>query len=112
MSDSLSITVRLGDITEGGALRVMAGDQPIAVVRTEGQLFAIRDVCSHADVALSEGEVDGCFIECWLHGSRFDLRTGTPMTLPAITPVPIYPVHVEGSGDDATVRIDLSTPTA
>ena len=39
-------------------------------------VHAIRDICSHADVALSEGEVDGCTLECWLHGSRFDLRTG------------------------------------
>jgi 3-phenylpropionate/trans-cinnamate dioxygenase ferredoxin subunit len=50
--------------------------------------------------------VEGCEIECWLHGSRFDLRTGKPTSLPATEPVPIYPVKVEG-GD---VLVDVHTP--
>ncbi|MEZ5116807.1 MAG: non-heme iron oxygenase ferredoxin subunit [Candidatus Nanopelagicales bacterium] len=98
---------RLGDIPPDGALRVVLDGEPVALVRTEGEVFAIRDVCSHADVALSEGEVDGCTIECWLHGSRFDLRTGEPTGLPAIRPVPVYPVIVEGDGDDAAVLVDI-----
>ena len=63
----------------------------------------MRDICSHADVALSEGEVDGCTLECWLHGSRFDLRTGKPTAMPATAPVPVYPVKIEG--DDVLVSI-------
>ena len=51
----------------------------VAVVHADDDNFyAVRDECSHAAVALSEGEVDGCTLECWLHGSRFDLRTGEP----------------------------------
>ncbi len=71
-----------------------------------GQIFAVRDECSHAQIALSEGEVDNCEIECWLHGSRFDLRTGEPTSLPAYEPVPVYPVRVEG--DD--VLVDVKNP--
>ena len=56
--------------------------------------YAIYDECSHAAVPLSEGEVDGCTLECWLHGSRFDLRTGEPTGLPATVPVPVYPVEI------------------
>ena len=55
---------------------------------TDGELFAVDDRCSHADVSLSEGEVEGCLIECWLHGSQFDLRTGQPTCLPANAPWP------------------------
>jgi 3-phenylpropionate/trans-cinnamate dioxygenase ferredoxin component len=69
-------------------------------------VFAIHDVCSHADVPLSDGEVDDCEIECWLHGSRFDLRTGKPTGPPATTPVPVYPVRVDG--DD--VLVDRQPP--
>jgi 3-phenylpropionate/trans-cinnamate dioxygenase ferredoxin component len=79
---------------------------PIALVATEGDYFAIRDECSHAAVALSEGEVDGFTIECWLHGSCFDLRTGEPTNLPATEPVPVYPVKIEG--DDVLVSIEES----
>ncbi|WP_234317555.1 Rieske 2Fe-2S domain-containing protein, partial [Streptomyces stelliscabiei] len=41
-------------------------------------------------------EVEDCQIECWLHGSAFDLRTGKPSGLPATRPVPVYPVKIEG----------------
>ena len=101
---------RFADVPDEGALRVVLDGEPVAVVRSAGEVFAIRDVCSHADVALSEGEVDDCTIECWLHGSRFDLRTGAPIGLPATVPVPVYPAKVEGDGDDAVVLVD-STPT-
>ena len=57
----------------------------------DGDFYAINDVCSHADVSLSEGEVDGRTIECWLHGSRFDLRTGQPPAFPRPTPSPSTP---------------------
>ena len=61
---------------------------------TTTPFYAVHDECSHAAVALSEGEVDGCTLECWLHGSRFDLRTGEPTGLPATEPVPVYPVEI------------------
>jgi 3-phenylpropionate/trans-cinnamate dioxygenase ferredoxin subunit len=72
--------------------------EPVCLVKTGGEVFAIRDVCSHAEVPLSEGEVYDHTIECWLHGSCFDLRTGQPTGLPATEPVPVYPVKTEGDG--------------
>ena len=95
----------VGDIPEGAALRVMIGDRAVAVARCDGEVYAILDVCSHADVALSEGEVDDCSIECWLHGSRFDLRTGEALSLPATAPVPVFDVIVQGDGADARVLV-------
>ena len=79
----------------------MAGRSPWSTPRA--QWFAVSDICSHADVSLAEGDVDGCTLECWLHGSRFDLRTGRPSGPPATTPVPIYPVSVEGDTVFVTV---------
>ncbi len=87
----------LDDIAEDGALHVEIGELPVAIVRTGDELFAIEDVCSHAEVPLSEGEIEGTTIECWLHGSRFDLRTGEPTGPPATVAVPVYPVRVDGS---------------
>jgi 3-phenylpropionate/trans-cinnamate dioxygenase ferredoxin subunit len=91
------------DVPEGTAHRVVLDGVPIAVVHTEGQWFAVSDICSHADVSLAEGDIDGCTLECWLHGSRFDLRTGRPSGPPATTPVPVYPVSVEGDTVFVTV---------
>ncbi len=91
------------DVPEGTAHRVVLDGVPIAVVHTEGQWFAVSDICSHADVSLAEGDIDGCTLECWLHGSRFDLRTGQPSGPPATTPVPVYPVSVEGDTVFVTV---------
>jgi 3-phenylpropionate/trans-cinnamate dioxygenase ferredoxin subunit len=83
------------DVPKGGTLAVSAEGAEIAVVHGEdGEYYAIYDECSHAEIPLSEGEVDGHTLECWLHGSRFDLRTGEPTGLPATEPVPVYPVEV------------------
>jgi 3-phenylpropionate/trans-cinnamate dioxygenase ferredoxin subunit len=88
----------LDELPDVGAIQVIIGGEMIAVARDEeGEVHAISDMCTHATVPLSEGEVEDCTIECWLHGSRFDLRTGEPTGLPAITPVDVYPVTVDGN---------------
>jgi 3-phenylpropionate/trans-cinnamate dioxygenase ferredoxin component len=95
----------LAAVPDGTAVRVDVGTEPVCVVHSDGEVFAIRDVCSHADVPLSEGEVEGTTVECWLHGSRFDLRTGKPTGLPATEPVPVYETTIE----DGTVLIRLES---
>jgi 3-phenylpropionate/trans-cinnamate dioxygenase ferredoxin subunit len=94
----------LNDVPEEGAIRVVLEGNPICIARSQGEVFALHDVCSHADVALSEGDVEDGTVECWLHGSRFDLRTGKPTGLPATKPVATYPVTVEG--DDVLVKLE------
>jgi 3-phenylpropionate/trans-cinnamate dioxygenase ferredoxin component len=96
----------LSDLADDEPLSVELNDEPVAIVKACGDVYAIRDVCSHAEVPLSEGEVDGCTIECWLHGSRFDLRTGKPTGMPATEPVPVYPVKIED--DDVLVAVEES----
>ena len=101
----------LGDLPDVGALQVKLQGVTVAVVRDEhGTVHAVADTCSHAAVSLSEGEVDDCSIECWLHGSRFDLVTGEPLALPAIRPIPVYPVSIEG--DDVLVDVTTTTGAA
>ena len=93
----------VADVADGTAVRVVVDGTPIAIVRSSGEVYAIHDVCSHANVALSEGEIEDQTIECWLHGSRFDLVTGRPTGLPATKPVPVYPVKIDG--DDILVAV-------
>jgi 3-phenylpropionate/trans-cinnamate dioxygenase ferredoxin subunit len=94
----------LSEIPEEGAIRVDLDGKPICIARSQGEVFAVSDICSHADVSLSEGDVEDGTVECWLHGSRFDLRTGAPTGLPATKPVATYPVTVEG--DDVLVKLE------
>ena len=93
----------VGDVAPGAARAVEVDGVDVAVVRDGDSWYAVRDECSHAAIALSEGDVEGCEIECWLHGSRFDLRTGKPTGLPATEPVAVYPVTVQG--DDVLVDV-------
>ena len=97
---------RLSEVPRPGARRVVVDGRPIAVVHADEGVFALEDRCSHADVALSEGEVIDCTIECWLHGSAFDLRTGIPLSPPAVAPVAVYDVRLD---DDADPMILIST---
>ncbi|GAA4754146.1 non-heme iron oxygenase ferredoxin subunit [Modestobacter marinus] len=104
----------LSEVPEDGSLRVELADVDVAVVQLDGEVYAIQDVCSHADVPLTDGDVDDVdgapTIECALHGSCFDLRTGQPTNLPATEPVPVYPVRVEG--DDVLVDVDAPLAAA
>jgi 3-phenylpropionate/trans-cinnamate dioxygenase ferredoxin component len=108
---SAQLACYASDVPTGGTLRVElegeAGTVEVAMVRDEtGELHAISDICSHGAVSLSDGEVEDCTIECWLHGSRFDLRSGKPLGPPAVTPVPVYPVTVDGE----RVLVDVDAP--
>jgi 3-phenylpropionate/trans-cinnamate dioxygenase ferredoxin subunit len=93
------------DVHAEEALAVTLGDLDVAVARNGDEFFAIQNECSHAAVALSEGEVEDSTIECWLHGSRFDLRSGKPTGLPATEPVATFPVEVRDDG----IYVDTNT---
>jgi 3-phenylpropionate/trans-cinnamate dioxygenase ferredoxin component len=86
----------LSDLPPGAMRLVEWEDLEIGVFNCGGTLYAIEDRCSHDDGPLAEGELDeeSCTVECPRHGARFDLRTGTPLTLPAYAPVDIFPVVV------------------
>lgn len=97
----------LADLPPGESIRV-AVDPPIAVFHTDGgEVFAIDDTCSHQDASLADGWLEGCEVECPLHASRFDLRTGAVDAPPAKLPVRTHTVVV----DDGMIRVDLSTDT-
>jgi 3-phenylpropionate/trans-cinnamate dioxygenase ferredoxin component len=94
------------DVPKGTAVSADIDGLQVAVVHAQdGSVYAIYDECSHAQVALSEGEIEDCTLECWLHGSRFDLRTGEPTGLPATEPVPVYPVEIR----DGDIYVDISS---
>lgn len=84
------LKISLADLEDRKPMRVEIEGEPVCVARVDNEVFAVGDTCSHANVSLAEGEIVGYDIECWLHGSRFDLRTGIPDTPPAVVSLPTY----------------------
>jgi 3-phenylpropionate/trans-cinnamate dioxygenase ferredoxin subunit len=104
----VSTVIDICPVTElpPGARRIVAWeDLEIGVFNCAGELMAIEDRCSHDDGPLAEGELDegACTLECPRHGSRFDLRSGRPLTLPAYEPVDVFPVRVEND----TIKLEV-----
>ena len=102
---SKCIVADLTDLDDDTPLmRVEANGVPVCLVRLAGgEVFAISDLCSHDEVELSDGELDGEDVECPAHGSRFNVRTGEVSGLPAEDPVATYPVAIE----DGKIIIDV-----
>jgi len=98
------------DLAVNEAQRFVVDGVPIAVVKdAAGEIYAIGDTCTHGDISLSEGFVEDDTLECWAHGSKFSLKTGKPLTLPAYEPVPVYQVELK-DGDvhiDPTVKLTV-----
>lgn len=89
---------RVDELAPDSARRFDVDGHRLAVIRLGDDVHVIGDRCSHADYSLAEGEVDPGerTIECWKHGSTFSIETGQPGTLPAIKPVPVYEVTIDG----------------
>ncbi len=108
MSEGLRVC-GLADLPPGEALRVAAVSPPIAIFRTEdGEVFALDDTCTHQDASLADGWVEDCAVECPLHASRFDLRTGEVDAPPAKRGVRAHPVTIDG--DDVYVTLSDAAP--
>jgi 3-phenylpropionate/trans-cinnamate dioxygenase ferredoxin subunit len=99
----------LDELEVNQAVKVDIDGVAIALVRdAAGDVFAIGDTCTHGDISLSEGFVEGQTLECWAHGSMFSLTTGKPLSLPAYDPVPVYNVELI----DGFVFVDPSVTVA
>ncbi len=104
----MSVICAFDELVDGGVRRFDVDGVAVAVVRVGDRVFAVNDVCSHANVSLSDGEVwcDELELECPKHGSAFSLTTGEAITLPATQPVAVYPVSVV----DGSVDVDVGGP--
>ena len=86
----------LTDLADATPLGLVVDGVAVCLVRVDREVFAVHDECTHESVLLSEGDVQDGTIECWRHGSRFDLRTGAVLNLPAVEPVAVYPARIHG----------------
>ncbi|MEE2815076.1 MULTISPECIES: non-heme iron oxygenase ferredoxin subunit [unclassified Microbacterium] len=92
----------VSELEQDTPLRVELDGIAISIVKDgDDQIHAIGDRCTHGDISLSEGFVEGKTLECWAHGSAFSLETGRPLNLPAYEPVPVFVVEIDG--DDVLI---------
>jgi len=89
---------RLDEIPDGTGKQVAVRGDLVGLFRCGGEVFAIGDVCTHEEAYLTEGhfDCDDMEVECPLHGSRFDVRTGAVRILPATKRASTYEVRIEG----------------
>jgi 3-phenylpropionate/trans-cinnamate dioxygenase ferredoxin subunit len=107
----VTIVCEFDELADGSARGFEVDGVPVAVVRIGDEVFAIGDVCSHANVLLSGGDVwcDEREIECPKHSSTFSLVTGVPTTLPATQPVAVHRATVVDGSIVVELRKQAST---
>ncbi len=102
-----NVVGKVSDFAMGSAKAIDLNGETICLVRNKNGFHAISDACSHGAVSLSEGTVTDEGIECFLHGSEFNLQTGEPKTPPATSAVDVFAVQVDGDGDNAVVSVRI-----
>ena len=90
-----------GDVKPGETKLVEVAGEEICLVNVNGDYFAVSNVCTHAGGPIDQGDLTDNDIECPLHGSSFDVRTGEATAPPAVEALTAYAVRVEG--DDVLV---------
>jgi 3-phenylpropionate/trans-cinnamate dioxygenase ferredoxin component len=85
----------LDEIPEQGTFGVEINGTPMVIAKSDGEVYALDEFCTHEEVSLVDGEIYDHTVECWLHGSCFDLRSGKPTGPPATKPLATYQIRVE-----------------
>lgn len=93
MTNSIKIA-HLPDIPQGKMYRTTVNNTAILLANINNEIFAIDDMCTHEDASLYKGALKGHCVECPLHGSHFDFRTGKPDGNPATEAVKTYPIEI------------------
>ncbi len=94
MNDHLQVA-SLSDLPQGKTLCVEIGGREVLLCHTAEGVFAVDNLCSHADARLCDGKLKGQKILCPLHGAAFDVRDGSALTRPAVTPIASHSVKVD-----------------
>jgi len=89
--------IAFDSLVSGKPVAIDVDGVAVCVARIGDEVFAVEDTCTHSEASLSEGEITGTKIECWLHGAEFDLRTGEALTPPSTAALKTFKVEVNGN---------------
>ncbi len=99
-------TFPIEDLASGSKKCTIINGIDLMIVNVNGNVYATQKSCSHAQTDLSEGNLEGCIIECPLHGAMFDVTDGRVLSLPAINPLKTYPAKIE----NGVIMVDVPEP--
>jgi nitrite reductase/ring-hydroxylating ferredoxin subunit len=109
MSQDWVRVAALADVAEGQMLAVEVAGEPVAIYNIGGEeVCATHNICTHETACLTEGWLDGCIVECPLHGGQFNVRTGEGMGPPIECDLSVYPVRVK----DGEIFVDAASVKA
>ena len=97
MPDECGKVAQTDELSPGEMKLIEIGDERILLTNLDGQYHAVSEVCTHAYYALSEGFLEGEEVECALHGSLFNVKSGEVVNPPADEPLTVYPVKIDGT---------------
>lgn len=103
MSNGFHVACKQDDVLEGQMKLVEVDEQLVILFRVDGKFYCIDDICTHDGGTLSDGEIEGCEIECPRHGARFDVRNGKALTMPATQDTRSHEVKIVG--DELQVKL-------
>ena len=89
----------LNDFKNNQIVSYIYNDREILTVKIENEIFAVDNICSHAEEQLCKGSLIGNEIECPRHGARFNLKTGEVTEGPALLPIDTFNLQVSSNGD-------------
>lgn len=97
--------IALDDLDRDDVIRWDHRGRTYAIYRTEDdQVFASDGLCTHEQVHLADGLLQGHLIECPKHNGRFDIRDGAPKRAPVCVALRTYPARIVAD------RIEIEVP--
>ena len=88
---------RVTDIEENGCIGVEVGPIRLAIFNLGGTYYALDNICTHRFAFISEGCIDGEYIECPMHQGRFHIPSGAAQGAPVTKPLKSYPTRIDGT---------------
>ena len=100
---SFVAAAKLDEVPAGAKKLVEVNGASVLLCHTRDRIFAVRNLCSHAYEALADGRMKNGWIACPVHGARFDLETGAAMNPPAVMPIDVFEVRIDGDTIEVAV---------
>lgn len=101
---SFQKVARFSDLAENKITAIQTIRVPIILIRKGDQVYAMENLCSHAEIPLDKGKLEREEIICPMHGAVFNIVTGAALKLPATEPVEVFETRI--AGDDVEVKFD------